>query len=277
MTRKKSHARRAIEPVPAPLIDSHCHLVPQVYGGDTTAVVARAFAANLACVINIGAGDGMAGNREVLRMWETDHRLHPVVGLHPHDAHLADTNPELLNELGELARRPEVVGFGEIGLDYHYDLSPRPVQRAVLQAQLAIALEVEKPIVIHVREANDDLLEIMDRAGAWAHPVVIHCFSSDWPFARQCLDRGATLGISGIVTFKNALEVKEVAARAPVERLILETDSPYLAPVPFRGQRNEPAHVHAVAREVATLKEIDPAALAAVTTRNVQNLFAIGA
>ncbi len=265
----------AFQPLASPLIDSHCHLVPQVYGDGVPEVIERAFAAGIERVVNIGGGDGMAGNHEVLRMNALDARLHPVVGVHPHDARLLTDHPEILDELSAMARRPEVVGFGEIGLDYYYDLSPRPAQQSALEAQLDVAMSAGKPVVIHVRDAYDDLLSILGACNAWALPVVFHCFSSDWAFARRCIDRGAFIGISGIVTFRRAEEVREVASKVPVERLLLETDSPYLAPEPFRGRRNEPALVHAVALEVARLRNMDVADLAALASDNARRLFSL--
>ena len=272
--KKKKHTpSMTFHPLDAPLIDSHCHLAPHVYHDDTTQVVARTFAAGIERIINIGAGYGMDGNREVLQMHAQDSRLHPVVGIHPHDARLVRNDPSSLETLAGMLERTEVVALGEIGLDYYYDLSPRPDQLQALEAQLDLGRRFGKPVVVHVRDADDDLLAVFDSVGAWEQTVIIHCFSSDWTFARKCLDRGAHIGISGIVTFKNAADVKEVAAKIPDDRLLIETDSPYLAPAPFRGKTNEPALIHATARHVASLRQTDTNALAALTARNARRVF----
>ncbi len=274
MGKKKHTARRmTLEPLEAPIIDSHCHLAPHVYQHETDQVVARTFAAGIERVINIGAGHGMAGNDEVLRMHAKDARLHPTVGVHPHDAKLVREDPSCLDVLGEMLERPEVVALGEVGLDYHYDFSPRPDQIKALEAQMDMARGGGKPVIIHVREAEEDLLAVLDNARAWDGTVLIHCFSSDWAFARRCLDRGGYIGISGIVTFKKANEVQAVAEKVPDERLLIETDSPYLAPVPFRGKTNEPAFILATVRHLATLRQQDVHALAARTSANARHVF----
>jgi TatD DNase family protein len=172
-----------------------------------------------------------------------------------------------------MARRPEVVAYGELGLDYYYDNAPREVQQEVLREQLRLARKVGLPVIVHDRDAHDDMLAILDEEGAWELGVVIHCFSGDMGLAEQCLSRGAWLSIPGVVTFKNATALHEVAAKAPLEKLFIETDSPYLAPVPYRGKRNEPAYVHAVAREIAKLRETDANDVARITSENARSFF----
>ncbi|KYF75046.1 hydrolase TatD, partial [Sorangium cellulosum] len=185
---------------------------------------------------------------------------------HPHDASALDDR--MLAELEALARRPEVVAVGEIGLDYHYMHSPRDTQQRVFADLVALARKVEKPIVIHTREAAEDTLAILERAGASEVGGIIHCFSEDRAFAERALALDFDLSFSGIVTFKSARAIQEVAAWAPGDRILVETDSPYLAPVPFRGKRCEPGHVLHTARFVAELRGEPFEALAARTAEN---------
>jgi TatD DNase family protein len=198
-------------------------------------------------------------------------RIGAAVGVHPHDATTLDE--PLHAELAALAARPEVVAVGEIGLDYHYDHSPRDVQRAVFARVIALARAVNKPIVVHTREAAEDTLAILTAEGAREVGGVIHCFSEDRPFAERALALGFYLSFSGIVTFKNTRAVQEVAAWAPLDRILVETDSPYLAPVPMRGKPCEPAYVAYTVARVAALRGMDATALAEATTSNAERLF----
>jgi TatD DNase family protein len=272
---KKKHNKRHQEfaPIGIPLIDSHCHVAPHVYGADTLSVIKRAFDSGIERMVNIGAGHGMDGNREVIQLARQEPRLHPTIGIHPHDAHLLAEDSSLEAELFDLAKTPDVVGYGEIGLDYHYDLSPRNEQQAALRVQLEIARSTENPVIIHVREAEEDLFNILEEMNAWQSRVLIHCFPGDISLAEECLARGAYLGITGIVTFKNSDRLREVVARVPLERLLIETDSPYLTPHPFRGTRNEPAHVHLVAREIAKLRQMNDKDVARATASNTRRFF----
>jgi TatD DNase family protein len=193
------------------------------------------------------------------------------VGIHPHDATtLTDTSYE---ELAALAREPEVAAVGEIGLDYHYDHSPRDVQRAAFARLVGLARTVKKPIVVHTREAPADTIDILRAEGAKEVRGVIHCFSEDRAFAEKALDLGFDVSFSGIVTFKNAAAIHEVARWAPLDRIVVETDSPYLAPVPVRGKPCEPSYVIHTARRVAELRGIALPALAEATTSNAERLF----
>jgi TatD DNase family protein len=179
-------------------------------------------------------------------------------------------------ELHALASDPSVVAVGEIGLDYHYDHSPRDVQRGVFARLIGLAREVKKPIVVHTRSAPDDTLSILEAEGAREVGGLIHCFSEDMAFAKRALDIGFDLSFSGIVTFKNARAVQEVAAQAPLERILVETDSPYLSPIPYRGKPCEPAYVVHTARKVAELRGISFETLAVETTRNASVRFRRG-
>jgi len=256
----------------APIIDTHCHLDPQYFPDGPDAVMARARAAGVVGFVVVGVGKDLAPARAAVALAQADaERVGAAVGVHPHDASTLDDAVHA--ELAALASRPEVVAVGEIGLDYHYDHSPRDVQRAVFARLIGLAREVKKPIVVHTREAAEDTLAILASEGARDVGGVIHCFSEDRPFAERALDLGFDVSFSGIVTFKNARSVHEVAAWAPIDRVLVETDSPYLAPVPMRGKPCEPAYVAYTAARVAELRGISPAALAEATTSNAERRF----
>lgn len=256
------------------LVDTHCHLDPQYFpepvGPDDA--LARAHAAGVGGFVVIGVGTDLAPARAAVALAQRiPERASAAVGVHPHDAiTLTDAAYE---ELSRLVRLPEVVAVGEIGLDYHYDHSPRDVQRAAFARLVGLAREVNKPIVIHTRNAPADTIEILTREGARDVGGVIHCFSEDRPFAEKALDLGFDVSFSGIVTFKSSLSVQEVARWAPLDRILVETDSPYLAPVPLRGKPCEPAYVVHTARRVAELRGIPFEALAEATTVNAERAF----
>lgn len=212
-----------------------------------------------------------------LRLADEYDFIYAAVGLHPHEASLF--NQEIEHQLCAAARHPKVVGWGEIGLDYHYDHSPRDVQRSVLQRQLELARQHRLPVIIHTREAEEETIRILEEN--WSDDEareiggVFHCFSGSAQLAAAALDLGFHLSFSGVVTFKTAGELREIAARTPLDRVLVETDCPYLAPVPHRGKRNEPAFVQETAALIATLRGIEPAALAAATSSNFGRLFRI--
>jgi TatD DNase family protein len=220
----------------------------------------------------IGVGNDLAPARAAVALAKRlPDRVGASVGIHPHDA--VSRDDAALAEHTALAADPAVVAVGEIGLDYHYDHSPRDVQRRTFARLVALAREVKKPIVVHTREAAEDTLALLASEGARDVGGVIHCFSEDRPFAERALDLGFDLSFSGIVTFKNATSVHEVAAWAPLDRVLVETDSPYLAPVPMRGKPCEPAFVAHTARRVAELRGIPLEELAAATTINAERRF----
>ena len=258
------------------LIDSHVHLEGAQYDQDREEVIARARAAGVEILLEIAGSDIGAGSLQPgLRLAEKYDFIYAAVGLHPHEASLFD--PELEATLLAAAGHPKVIGWGEIGLDYHYDQSPRDVQRDVFRRQLALARSRRLPVIIHTREAEADTLDIL-RAG-WSDSEareiggVFHCFSGSTSLAMAALDLGFYLSFSGVVTFRNAGELREIAATIPLERLLVETDCPYLAPVPYRGRRNEPAFVRETATLIATLRELDAAYFARVTAANFGRLF----
>jgi len=258
--------------MPPTIVDTHCHLDPQYFPGGPADVIARARAAGVVGFVVVGVGKDLAPARAAVALAEAEPgRVGAAVGVHPHDATTLDD--ALHAELAALASRPEVVAVGEIGLDYHYDHSPRDVQRAVFARLIALARTVKKPIVVHTREAAEDTLSLLASEGARDVGGVIHCFSEDRPFAERALDLGFYVSFSGIVTFKNTRAVQDVASWAPLDRVLVETDSPYLAPVPMRGKPCEPAYVAYTVARVAELRAMDVAALAEATTSNAERLF----
>jgi TatD DNase family protein len=262
------------------LADAHCHLDAHHFAGGPDEVIARAREAGVIGLVVVGlarvdpaaGGDSIEPARFAVDLARRlPGQVVACVGLHPHDA--ADHSESLHGALRDLSREPEVVAVGEIGLDYHYDHSPRDRQREVFAKLIGLAREVRKPIVVHTRAAPGDTLDILECEGARDVGGIIHCFSEDRAFATRALDLGFDLSFSGIVTFKNAQSVQDVATWAPLDRILVETDSPYLAPVPFRGKKCEPALVHHTARHVAELRAIAPEMLAEATLRNTERRF----
>jgi TatD DNase family protein len=256
------------------VIDSHCHLADDVFAGDLGAVVSRAREAGLERVLAILEA-GNAGEEEQARrlaaLWP---ETRTAVGVHPHAAHEYADSPQRAVEVvrGQIGRTPSVRAVGEIGLDYHYDYSPRDVQQQVFGGQLALARELGLPVVIHTREADDDTLAMLRGAGAGLTGV-LHCFTGTEALARAALDLGFYISLAGIVTFPKAAELREVARMVPLDRLLVETDSPFLAPVPHRGKRNEPALVAETVKAVAALQGVEPGELARETAANFHRLF----
>lgn len=253
------------------LIDSHCHLDSEQFNDDREGVIARALAAGVEQMLAIGTGDGPPDLEAAIRLADRHTCLYATIGVHPHDAAKADAR--IFERLAELARHPKVVAFGEMGLDYHYDHSPRDTQRAVFVEQMAVARDARKPIVIHTREAWADTHELLKQH--WApHGLggIIHCFSEGPVEAEQALALGFHISFGGIVTFPKAAPIQEAARMVPEERLLIETDAPYLAPVPKRGKRNEPAYIVETARKVAALRGVTAEEIAQLTANNFQAL-----
>ena len=250
------------------LIDTHCHLDPHYFAEGADEVIARASAVGVSGFVTIGVGRDLGPVRHAVELAERRSDVWATVGVHPHDASALDEAGFV--EIEALARRPRVVAVGEIGLDYHYMRSPREQQRETFRRFIALARAVKKPIVIHTREAAADTLAILEEEGARDVGGIIHCFSEDRAFAERALALGFDLSFSGIVTFRTAQAIKEVAAWAPADRILVETDSPYLAPVPFRGKKCEPALVRYVALHVADLRKESFEAIAARTTENAR-------
>jgi TatD DNase family protein len=252
--------------------DTHCHLDGENCKDGADAVLSRARAAGVGHFVCIGVG-GESAQRQAVELAERDPNVWATVGVHPHDAGSFDGAIE--RTLLELMAHPRVVALGEVGLDYHYDHSPREQQRTVFARMIALAKELEKPLVIHTRSAAADTLELLEREGAREVGGVIHCFSEDRAFAERALELGFDLSFSGIVTFKSARAIQEVAAWAPAERILVETDSPYLSPVPLRGRPCEPAYVVHTARAIAGLRGIELSDLCAITTANAARRFRV--
>ena len=252
------------------LADSHAHIDDERFDADRDEVVARALAAGVSLIVNIGAD--MASSARSVALAEKYPGIYAAVGMHPHDSQ--DMKENDYRQLEQWANHPKVVAIGEIGLDYHYDLSPRPVQKEVFLRQLDLARKTGKPFIIHEREAHADMLDIIRHAALGLNGV-FHCFSGSVETAREYLKMGFYISVAGPVTFPKSVKTKEVAKAVPLDRLLVETDSPYLTPQPFRGKRNEPAYVRLVAEEIANLRDISLAELAEVTTANVRKLFNI--
>ncbi len=254
------------------LIDSHCHLDGARFAADRDAVIERARAAGVQLLLAIGTGDGPPDLEVALRLAEAYPFIYATAGVHPHDA--AKWTPECIPQLRSLMGHRKIVGLGEIGLDYHYDFSPRDVQQAVFIQQLEIAAEARKPIAIHTREAWPDTFAILEKH--WtpaALPGIMHCFTGGPAEAERSLAMGFTISFSGIVTYSKAPEVQEAARLTPLDRILVETDAPYLAPLPYRGKRNEPAFVVETAKKIAELKNVTYSEVAAATTANFLRLF----
>jgi TatD DNase family protein len=254
------------------LVDSHCHLDSSDFNDDRDSVIDRALQAGVSRLVAVGTGEGPPDLEAGIRLAERHAPIYATAGVHPHDA--AKATDETLSRLRELVSHPKVIALGEIGLDYHYDFSPRDRQRAVFTEQLNIAREASLPVVIHTREAWEDTLRILGEH--WSEPpapCLMHCFTGSPAEARECLDRGFYLSFGGILTFPKATGIQQAAREAPDDRILIETDAPYLAPVPRRGKRNEPAYLVHTAAKLAELRGIDPQTAAQLTTSNFERLF----
>jgi TatD DNase family protein len=258
------------------LIDSHAHLDAEDFKGDLDGVMARARAGGVERVVAIGLwrGDGDFGNAlELATRWPGF--FSATIGVHPHEC--ARVGEADWARVAELARDPRVVGVGETGLDFHYDLSPREAQEACFRRSIRLAHQAGKPLVIHVREAEAACARVLREEGIPAAGGVIHCFTGDGAAARTWLYLGLHVSVAGIVTFKTAGPIREAVRLVPADRLLVETDSPFLAPIPFRGRRNEPAQVRLVAEKVAEVRGQSLDAVAALTTENARRLFRLPA
>jgi len=250
------------------ITDSHCHLDHEKFAADFDAVLERAADAGVNRILCIGTGDGPPELDRAIRLAERHERILATVGVHPHEA--AKVTPETYAALRELGKHEKVVAFGEIGLDYHYDFSPREVQRAVFIEQLQIARELALPITLHIREAWDDTMAILTEH--WSGPGIVHCFTGDAAQARQALGMGFHLAFGGVVTFKTGETVRDAARITPDDRLLLETDAPFLAPIPYRGKRCEPAMMVETLNKLAEVRGTTPEHVAGITNANFERL-----
>lgn len=251
-------------------VDSHAHLQWASFDHDRDAVIERARAAGVTRIVNIGFD--MAGRRQGIELAAQHDRLYATVGLHPHNA--SQFNEAALDELRRLARQAKVVAIGEIGLDYYRNRSPRVAQQQAFEAQMRLAEEVGLPVVVHDRDAHQEVLEVLSRFAGRVEGVM-HCFSGNQALAEQCIDLGFYISFAGTVTFPNARQLQAVAREIDVNKVLLETDSPWLAPQAMRGQRNEPAFLPFIAETVAALKGVSVEVLGEKTTRNVEKIFHI--
>jgi TatD DNase family protein len=254
-----------------PLIDSHCHIDGHEFDGDRGEVLARAAAAGVGRVIAVGTGPSLERIARAPALAEREPAVFAAAGVHPHDA--ARIEPDWWPGLERMARHPRVVAVGETGLDYHYDHSPRDAQREAFRRHVRLARAAGKPVVCHVRDAHADTLEILSEEGAAEVGGVIHCFTGGPADARAYVALGMHVSFSGIITFKTAGEIRAAVKEVPLDRILVETDSPYLAPIPLRGKRNEPAFLVHTAAAVAAAAGVSPEVLAEAATTNTSRLF----
>ncbi|MDF2682969.1 MAG: TatD family deoxyribonuclease [Brevibacillus sp.] len=251
------------------LFETHTHLNAKEFDEDREEVIARARENGVSTIVNIGF------NAETIptciELAEKYDFIYAVVGWHPQDA--KDMTDEHLAWIEELTRHPKVVGLGEMGLDYYWDTSPKDVQADVFRKQIRLARKVEMPIIIHNRDAHQDVISILKEEKAAEVGGIMHCFSGSWETAKLALDMNFYISFGGPLTFKNAKQPKEVAAKVPLDRLLIETDSPYLTPHPFRGKRNESGYVRYVCEEMANIRGLSYEEMAQITSDNARRLF----
>lgn len=259
-------------------IDSHCHLDGPRFNSDREEVVSRAREAGIANILAVGTGDGPGTLDCAVKIADQHEFVYATVGIHPHEAQLA-TDADFV-QLEELALRPRVIAWGEIGLDYYYDHSPRDVQKNVFVRQMELAQAAKLPIVIHCRPSEnsdnawEDCLALIEQH--WKPSGlggILHCFTSTWPHAKRALDIGFMISFAGNVTFPKAQQIRDSAKEVPLDRILIETDSPFLAPIPHRGKRNEPAFVKEVARQIGELRGLSTEDIGAQTSQNFYRFF----
>jgi TatD DNase family protein len=261
-------------------IDSHCHLDGPRFDSDRDQVISRARDAGIANILAVGTGDGPGTLDCAVKIAKQHDFVYATVGIHPHEAKLA-TDADF-EQLEALARKPKVIAWGEIGLDYYYDHSPRDIQKNVFIRQMELARAAKLPIVIHCRpsensaDAWEDCLGLIEQH--WKPSGlggVLHCFTSTWPHAKRALDIGFIISFAGNVTFPKAQQIRDSATQVPLDHMFIETDSPFLAPVPFRGKRNEPAYVKEVARQIGELRGLSTEEIGSQTTQNFYRFFSL--
>ena len=270
---------------PEPVVDTHAHLASEAFDSDRDEVIARASEAGVAAIVV--PASGLAESRAAVALAEANSMVYAAVGVHPHDA--TSLEADGIQELRRLAMHPRVVAIGEIGLDFYRDYAPHDAQRGTYQAQLALARQVDKPVIIHDREAHREVLSTLRQ---WAgdsrvpphhepytgdeDPVgVLHCFSGNLEMAREAIRLGFYIGVDGPVTYRRASRLRKLVRQLPLDRLLIETDCPYLTPEPHRGQRNEPAYVRFVAQVIAEVRGLPFEEVARATTANARRLFGL--
>jgi TatD DNase family protein len=261
-------------------VDSHAHLDGTQFQTDREQVIARAREAGVETIVAIGNGDSPASLEGGLQLAEHYDFIYATIGIHPHEA--SQANHLLFEHMEQLAKRPKVIAWGEIGLDYFYDHSPREVQQRVFVCQMELARSAKLPIVIHCRpsasgeDAWEDCLRLISQH--WARSAlggILHCFTGTWKHAQRALDMGFMISFAGNVTFPKAQQIREVAGQVPGDRMLIETDSPYLAPLPYRGKRNEPAFVSETARQIGELRSMLAAEVGSETSKNFYRFFSL--
>jgi TatD DNase family protein len=258
-------------------IDSHAHIDGQEFDVDRNEVIERAHAAGVSVILNVGTGDPHSDAFErAVELGRKHESVYTAIGTHPHDARLYDDAAE--QKIKTLINNEHVIAWGEIGLDFHYDNSPREVQVEVFKRQLRAARECDLPVIIHTREADSETIEILqsDYAGAQRRGV-FHCFSGSMELAQRAIEIGFMISFSGIVTFKKAEDLRKIAKQVPLDRLLIETDCPYLTPIPYRGKRNEPSYVVEVARCLAGVNGVEVEEMGRITSENFRRFFGVGA
>ena len=251
--------------------DTHAHLDDKQFNQDLEQVIEQAGTENVSLILNVGIN--LASSIRSIALAEKFPQIFASVGVHPHDAKAMDQE-EAWHQLEELIRNPKVVALGEMGLDYYYNFSEPAKQQEVFHRQLELAKQTKLPVIIHNRDAHKDVLDILTQYRGEITGV-LHCFSGSWEMAKQCLKLGYYISLGGPVTFKNAVTPKEVAKKLPIDRILIETDCPYLTPHPYRGKRNQPGYVGLIAQEIATIRGIELTELAEQTTANGKRLFNI--
>jgi TatD DNase family protein len=254
------------------LVDSHAHIDFPQFADDREAMLQRAHDAGVTALLAIGTGPGPEKLDSALPFAESHEWIYATIGIHPHEAR--QVTPQHLEELATLAKHPKVIAWGEIGLDYFYDHSPREIQHKVFREQMALAHEAKLPIIIHCRDAWPDCLQLIEEV--W-RPTgiggILHCFTGTLEEARRGLDAGFMISFAGNSTYPKTQNIRDVARDIPLDRMLIETDSPFLAPLPYRGKRNEPAYVAEVARTLASVRNLSPEELAAATSASFRRFF----
>jgi len=253
------------------LIDTHAHLDDARFDGDRDAMIARAREAGVEHFVTIGCD--LSTSRAAVELADRYPFVYATVGVHPHEA--KQIGDSWYDDLRRLAQHKKVVAYGEIGLDYHYNHSPPKLQRERFREQITLARELRLPIVVHTREAQDDTIAILKEENAADVGGVFHCFSGDARLAKNALDLGFLLSFSGVITFQNATMLRDIVKTVPMDRILVETDSPYLTPAPHRGKRNEPAHVRLVAEKIAAIQGMTADQIAELTSQNARRVFKI--
>ena len=252
------------------LVDSHAHLDLPEFDNDRNEVIKRAKKSGIDYILNIGINSESCS--KTIKLADSYDFIYASIGIHPHDA--KNINENTYSVLKSLANNKKVLAFGEIGLDFYRNLSPKAIQIKRFREQINLANELKLPVIIHNRDAHKETMEILKEEGAKNLGGIIHCFSGDYSMAKSCIDMGFYISIPGTVTFPKAVELREIVKKLPISKILIETDCPFLTPVPYRGKRNEPSFVKYVAEKVASLKDMSFEEVAEITSQNFRSLFA---